>query len=607
MATMQSHEGRDQGFADALASAIRPPKDTDSPGDTQFLKAVANRSKGKCPMSGKSKAKSSDVTSENNSTLDDPTNEELESPLAQTDTTSDPTADTQQNEDRSPTWDLSGNAAGGNHNNNASERSHNQADPRSGQDPRLQPSSGYTQNMGMQTQWPNWYGFPTQFFPWNGPNQAFQGLPGGFPGFPHPSWQPESNGFTPFQSQSQHGSPNTSPFLQQGAAPRQDQPLSTSSAQSQSDLAAPLDEAADPDYASDASKETHHSEMTQDEEPKRFSPQEALAKLRALKPAYFAPDEEDAQDSDSAAASAEVLRLSSSAPASRSCIKETPMVSAAMKNALSSARGSKDRFSQGSIPNFPEALPCGKFLRADRFPTGGRGPSNRYFAHSHIPSATLSLSQEDLLLTGGSSSTKPETTIPLKAFADNEEIARRALESCSIIDSFLGGLFTAISDPNADHFQLSQEADPETILSFATMINDTLKFVSGSLAKLHVNNVLVRRDAILTRSSAVKSHQTRSSLRHVPPIAGSLFSGSVQPTIKHQAEVRRDLAFSQPARPNPAPRPFKRPYNRPQSGPAPKQARPSRPQQGRPQPKKRPPIRRPAYQTGGAARRPHPQ
>ena len=90
-------------------------------------------------------------------------------------------------------------------------------------------------------------------------------------------------------------------------------------------------------------------------------------------------------------------------------------------------------------PNFPGALLSGKFIMPGK-PLFTKGVP---VSHLAIPSATLRLSQDDMLLIPERSclSKLPHlTSIPERYLVDSEELARRGLEITSVMDSFLGGL-----------------------------------------------------------------------------------------------------------------------------------------------------------------------
>ena len=124
------------------------------------------------------------------------------------------------------------------------------------------------------------------------------------------------------------------------------------------------------------------------------------------------------------------------------------------------------------------------------------------------------------------------------------------------MDSFLGGLVNTLKEDDSDTFSLKQEIDSSDLVSFIKSIAENLKFTASSLASLHVNFALCRRDCLLAQSQALaKSQSTKASLRALPLHSEALFGGDhLSPTIHGLAEARRDLAFVVPrqaARPTP--------------------------------------------------------
>ena len=154
------------------------------------------------------------------------------------------------------------------------------------------------------------------------------------------------------------------------------------------------------------------------------------------------------------------------------------------------------------------------------------------------PLIALAPSQEDLLLLPARSHTSPQSChLSDKVLADWGEMARRGLETASVMDGFLGGLIEAVRDPDTslEGFHLRPEMDPAQICSFARSVAQGLRFLSSSMARLHTNCVLARRDAVLRSSLIAASPEDRASLRVVPVTDGSLFRQHVRPYLKNQA------------------------------------------------------------------------
>ena len=194
------------------------------------------------------------------------------------------------------------------------------------------------------------------------------------------------------------------------------------------------------------------------------------------------------------------------------------------------------------VLDFPKALPLGKFLK----PTNSPFSPKVVLAHEAIPLSALPPSQEDLLLLPVRSHSSPRSCqLPDKVVADWEEIAQRGLETASVMDAFLGGLIEVVRDPDPSlqGFRLQPEMDPGQICAFTRSVTQGLRFLSSSLARLHTNCVLARRDAVLCSSLTAASPEDRASLRVVPVTDGSLSGRHVRPFLKNQAELRLDTAL----------------------------------------------------------------
>ena len=169
-----------------------------------------------------------------------------------------------------------------------------------------------------------------------------------------------------------------------------------------------------------------------------------------------------------------------------------------------------------------------------------------------IPSGPLPVTQEDLLLLSEADRGAGRTvSIKEKTLAEFEDTARKGLLAVSAMDSFLGGLVRSVKDDEASSFVLKQEIDVTDVVSFIRSLSETLKFSASSLASLHVNLALARRDSVLTKSQVLKkAPSTQASLRTLPLSSSALFGGDhVAPTIHSLAEARRDMAFALPRMP----------------------------------------------------------
>ena len=123
------------------------------------------------------------------------------------------------------------------------------------------------------------------------------------------------------------------------------------------------------------------------------------------------------------------------------------------------------------------------------------------------------------------------------------------MESLSIMDSFFGATLKSIFKKGANGVEVNQELNPLEIQRLVGQVSDNLLFTAHTMAVLHMNIVMARREAVLTDSDM--SSEKRASLRALPT-EKSLFGEHVHSVIKSHADLMRDLACQ-------APRPHKKP------------------------------------------------
>ena len=117
-------------------------------------------------------------------------------------------------------------------------------------------------------------------------------------------------------------------------------------------------------------------------------------------------------------------------------LRESSMVATAVRRVQEEARACNTEATPQSVLDFPGALPSRKLFRPGK-PLFMKGVP---LSHLAIPSATLHLSQDDMLLIPERSclSKSPRLAcIPEQSLANWEEMARRGLESTSVMGSFL--------------------------------------------------------------------------------------------------------------------------------------------------------------------------
>ena len=179
--------------------------------------------------------------------------------------------------------------------------------------------------------------------------------------------------------------------------------------------------------------------------------------------------------------------------------------------------------------DFPWALPLGKYTSARRCPV-----TDASFQNDVIPSQTLNMSSDDDLLKKGSQGGK--VSLSDKTLSSWEKTARSGLLSLSALDSFFGGVLSQVWDGNQ-----TQEVNPEHFLQMVQQVSCNLKFAAHAMASLHTNCILARREALLGKSTVIKTPGKKATLRSLPPKETHLFSGIIRQTLSEQAELAASL------------------------------------------------------------------
>ena len=200
-------------------------------------------------------------------------------------------------------------------------------------------------------------------------------------------------------------------------------------------------------------------------------------------------------------------------------LHESAMVATAVHRIQEEARAYNPEAAPESVPNFPGAFPPGKFVRLGK-PVFTKGLP---LSHLAIPSATLRLSQDDMLLIPERfhlSKVPHPASIPKPLLVNWEEMARRGLETTSVMGSLLGSLVGTLRDPESDSFQLHHNLHAPAILALIQTLAQGLKASADIFARLHFKPILARRDSTMSASSVVLTSGLRTSLRTLPKAGG---------------------------------------------------------------------------------------
>ena len=144
-------------------------------------------------------------------------------------------------------------------------------------------------------------------------------------------------------------------------------------------------------------------------------------------------------------------------------LSKSRMVAKAVRRVQEEARAYNPEPAPASVLGSPGAIHSAKLARPGKSLFRKGVP----LSHSAIPSATPRLSQDDTLLIPERSqlSKSPHlASIPEGYLVDSEEMARRGMETTSVMDSFLGGWVGVLRYPDSDSFQLRQHLDAPAVL-----------------------------------------------------------------------------------------------------------------------------------------------
>ena len=131
------------------------------------------------------------------------------------------------------------------------------------------------------------------------------------------------------------------------------------------------------------------------------------------------------------------------------------MVVEALQAAMVKVRGQDEPPVAGTVPNLPSALPCGTFL-TDK---GRKISKKKLLSTDSLPSGKLKSTREDSLLVQESEKSSHSLNVKEKSFSDFEGLTGAGLQSVSVMDSFLGGLVSVVSDDSSDSFSVKPDFD----------------------------------------------------------------------------------------------------------------------------------------------------
>ena len=233
-------------------------------------------------------------------------------------------------------------------------------------------------------------------------------------------------------------------------------------------------------------------------------------------------------------------------------LKESNRVARALEEAMANAQGRAASLSPvcpgegGSLMDLPHASPVGQYFKIPKPP---RPSMLLPVVASKVPTEPLPLTEADAsILPGQTLAGAPkEIMTPLSHFMETERASIKALELASALDSISGSLgqslFGAISqglDP--EEMPLRKDLDSQHLKALLKALGQHLQYMNRLLVMLYSNNLLRRRDAVLSRS-IIKSAQSRAALRAQMPTQGSLFGPAAEEALTAHVEMQRKAIF----------------------------------------------------------------
>ena len=311
-------------------------------------------------------------------------------------------------------------------------------------------------------------------------------------------------------------------------------------------------------------------------EPHSYSFSEALVHLSKAVPS--AVSQREAQPALQSSLSCILGRTPKGAAGSPSfSLNEADLVGQALDAAQRLARKGAPASQPGSLQEVQGAgLAYNSFIRSV-----SKGPMGKLFSHDKLPSSPTEVSRDDMLLLPNRDG-NPKSVLRDRSLAGFEAATIHALEATSMLDSFLGGLGSTMKgfllpDPQSEQSQF----DAQAALAFFEAMSEAITFSASTLASLHTNLVMARRDAFLAQSRFSKEKDLCASMRSLPVSQGSLFGGAVSAAIEERKKIEALRPRSSDAGKQLRSRPS---FLQSSSGPQAKKARSSQDFRGKPSP-----------------------
>jgi hypothetical protein len=290
------------------------------------------------------------------------------------------------------------------------------------------------------------------------------------------------------------------------------------------------------------------SSVEEQDESKSLLWAEVVAAVQAFHPEAVAKEESSSLGRRSWA----VTAASSSGQ-----LVESPLILEETEKALSKLRNcdfDASRQDSSELPDFPSAQKMGSFLSCPKRAGLFKAPVKLKL----LPKERLRASRHDLALAGNLESMPKELSVPTRGLASLHEMLSRSLELVSVLDSLSLALGKVASGAVAGPSMSADQALPILLQAVDQLAQKMAVYLSGA----YVNSLLLKRDALLKRSSLQSAF--KSSLRAVAISSQSLFGPCAKAAVDESAKRTTDEAFaaiarqgkrSQPARSQPAKRP----------------------------------------------------
>ena len=295
------------------------------------------------------------------------------------------------------------------------------------------------------------------------------------------------------------------------------------------------------DDGSSLSEDVHQSES--ELEPRRDSlPVALLEALRRYSDSVVDPPSQSDPRSLSERRLGNTLNSAKPVSVLNSRIKESPIVQQALLLATSLYSAKSATHPDGDDPAGQESfsgLPRGKIITTPTAPLISKSlhwlsPSMR---DAHLPHELTADDRARLRI----SQLPAHSKVSSHNLGLLETANARALSTIGGVDTLLSALIAALSDDNAESFELAQHLDAEAIRTLVSSLSSAVSRCADLVGSSYMNMALLRRDAALSISSL--SQPVKDELRSLPMERSSLFGSSADAVLQRATQAAHNRAM----------------------------------------------------------------